>query len=249
MAKVEPLWNSFDEEPWLDNPPLVIYNPRKRKRKPARKSKRGKTTMARTRRRRSTARRNVYVNPVRRKRRTRRASTLMARSPRRVNPPRRRRRRSYRRNQPMRGMEFMGFRINELLYGTGAVIIQPIAERQLLTLMPVSWSATTAGRWTAKVGSSVAIGWGARTFFGKRIGELTMLVMGSNLLADAVGEFLPALPGMSLYYNNRGRRAGMSEYVYPGQIPGSAGTFTGVYPSLVQPMNIQDDPFKAAWNQ
>ena len=74
-----------------------------------------------------------------------------------------------------------------------------------------------------------------------------MIVMGSNLLADAVDEFLPALPGMSAYVNPANR--GMSEYVSPGQIPGSKGTYTGVFPQLVTPMDRQDDPFRASWNR
>lgn len=239
------LWNFFDDEPYLDNPRLQLVNPRKKKarrRKAAAKPKR-KKPMAKRRRRRAAPRR-----------RARRRSYSM-------NAPRRRRRRSYRRNayvpNPVRRrrryrknpVNVLGFKLSEIMYTGAGVIIQPMAERQLLNLLPASWGATTAGRWTAKVGSSVAVGWAAKKMFGGRIGELTMIVMGSNLLADAVDEFLPALPGMGAYM-----RPGMGAYARrnmgeanPGAIAGHRGAFTGVYPSLLKPMTAREDPFRAPW--
>lgn len=116
------------------------------------------------------------------------------------------------------------------------MVLQPIVERQVMGLLPASFAGTQAGRWTVKIGSTVLIGYGAKTFLGKRAGDLAMLTLGANLLADAVGEFTPQLTGMGYYPQGLG-------YVSPGMIPSNAGAFTGVYPALVASVN--NDPFKA----
>jgi hypothetical protein len=235
------LWDYFEGEPYLANPRLLVVN---RKHKPARKKRKPKpmatrrrrrTTPARTSRRRTTYRRNAYVANPPRRRATRRPAPVMAR-----------RRRSYRKNPPA----VLGFRISEIMYAGAAVIVQPIAERQILALLPAAMSGTMAGRWSAKVGSSVAIGWGARTIFGKRIGELAMLVLGANLVADAVDEILPAIPGLTGLGAYVPRSRGMGSYVTAGaRLPlgvAPPGAYTGVSPRDLKPMTASEDPFRAS---
>jgi hypothetical protein len=188
--------------------------------------------------RRRTYRKNAYLaNP---RHRTRRRTTR--RNPHVITS----RRRNYRANPPT----FLGFQLGEILYAGGAVVLQPIAERQILALLPVTMAGTLAGRWSAKVGSSVAIGWGARQIFGRRIGDLATLVLGANLVADAVDEFMPAIPGLSGLGAYVPRSRGVGAYVSSGaRLPmgvAPRGAYTGVSPRDLRPMTASEDPFRAS---
>jgi len=190
------LWEYVDGEPFMVNSVPVFRNPRKRK-----YPKRGKTVMKYKRR----------SNPRRRRHYRRRARNVPAVRAAAHNPRRRRhsyrrrsyrhnpmvnRRRRHRRNPPV----IAGLQLTEILYCGGAVIVAPILENQIRPFLPASLQTGTAGRWALKVGSS-ALTWQAwRFIFGKKIGDLTGLVLGSNLLSDAVSEFAPSLTsGLSGY--------------------------------------------------
>lgn len=240
------LWNMIDGEPWLDNPRLLILN--------SPKSERKKTMRRNTRRRRRPYRMN-----------RRRSSARMharSRSNFRPNPHRRRhyrrnlfvnrgKRRHYRRNPPSFAMggDILGFPIKQVLTAGGAVIVAPYLEHEILNLLPVSFAAQTSGRWTAKVGAAVGVGYLAKMALGNEASRLAYIVLGANLVADAVAEFMPTLipgavpaplsfypRGMGFYANALGaagdRSSRMALPVYAG-ITGTAG----------RAMTAAQDPF------
>lgn len=241
------LWKMFDvdgqEEPYLDNPRLFILN-----------KKKGKTKMRRARRRtrRVARRRNAYlpavVNRPRRRRRTRSARrTAFAANPRRSRRRavvHRARRRGFRRNPP----DILGFNLKDVAIAGAAVVLCPLVEKQLMAILPASMAGTTSGRWAVKVGSVVAIGFGAKKVLGGKFGNLALIALGANIIADAVHEFAPTLipgSGVSAYlngglgsYSNRGLRGG------PMAMP---GTYVGLSPRMLEPASFQTDPFKPAW--
>jgi hypothetical protein len=200
------LWNFFDGEPYLDNPQLVILNPkkkasrRKNKRTVVRTVTKEKTTMRTNARRRRRTRRSyrrrsnpvAAVNP-RRRRRSYRARSHRRRH--RANPVinARRRRRSYRRNPP----DILGFPVKDIAMAGVAVIAAPFIERQVIGLLPTSLAGSKSGRWIVKVGSAALIGFGAKKLLGGHAGNLALVALGANLVADAVQEFAPQLTGYS----------------------------------------------------
>ena len=234
------LWNYFDvngqQEPFLDNPPLYILNPKKR----------GKRTMKRRRKARITATRRA---PRRRTTARRRRSVAMA-----SNPPRRARRRharravarrrGFRRNPP----DILGFNFKDVAIAGAAVIVAPMLEKQIMGFMPASLSGTTAGRWGVKVGTAVLIGYGAKKVLGGKYGNLALIALGANIVADAVAEFAPTLTGGTGAYV---RSAGMGAYVSRyrsnglGAGPSARGAFTGVDRGTLLPMTSLNDPLRS----
>lgn len=182
-----------------------------------RRTKRRKSYRMNAGRRRSSYRRNVYVNPH--KRRSRRRSVASYRS----NPPARRakRRKAYRRNPDpfsslFGGGTILGFPIKQVAIAGGAVIAAPFLERQILSLIPVEYAAKPSGRWAAKIGGAVATGILSKYTLGGEASRLAYIVLGANLIADAYAEFLsPAPAGAGLYVNT-----GMGYYP---QLGGPAG--------------------------
>src|ERR1041385_8788382 len=170
------LWNFFDGEPFLDNPSvMVLGNPKKR-----RKASRRRRAV-----RRSRPVKNFYpglINP--RKRHARRS----ARRSFRHNPPavarRRAVRRGFRRNPP----DILGFNLKDVALAGAAVVASPFLERQLIGLLPASLAAGRTGRWLVKVGSAAATGFVAKKVFGQKAGNLALIALGANLIADAVQE-------------------------------------------------------------
>jgi hypothetical protein len=184
------LWNYFDGEPYLDNPTLHIFN------RPTRRKK----TMAQTRRRRRysarrNTRRNVYVplaNPHRRHRRRK-----FSANPRRRHQFAKMARRRFRRNPPT---DFLGFRLKDVAIAGAAVVAAPFVEKQLMGFLPTSMSGTKGGRWAVKIGTAIATGYAAKYLIGQDASRLAFIVLGANLVADAVTEFAPQLtPGVGYY--------------------------------------------------
>lgn len=156
---------------------------------------------ATTRRRRSSARRtnrpkrrpvrNFYpglVNPRRKRRNRPRRNHGMGL----MGNPRRRRNPSWRRHNPP-STSFAGFDLKEIAIAGAAVVLEPFAEKQFLALLPASMSGTTAGRWAVKIGTTIAVGYAAKKFVSPRAGQLAMIALGAQLIADAVAEFAPTL--------------------------------------------------------
>ncbi len=209
------LWNFFDGEPYLDNPRLLILNP-KGKRMRRRIRRRPRTN---PRRHRRSYRRNSFplagmvANPHRRRRRS---------NPRRSyrkhflrNP----RRRHYRRNPP----DILGFNLQDVAFAGAAVIASPFIEKQILGFLPASISGTTYGRWGVKVAAAAGTGYLAKRFLGPKAGNLALIALGANLIADAVTEFAPSLTaGATGYYTrpNLGyypRLRGNAPHLFPAR--------------------------------
>lgn len=180
---------------------------------------------------------NPKKNPRRRyRRRARRNRPTMALAHYRRNVPARRNyrrrsyrhrakvhhyRRRYRRNPPT----FAGLKPLEIVYCGGAVVVAPIVENQIRPFLPLSLQTGRMGRWALKVGTAIVTWQGWRFLFGRHIGELTALVLGSNLLSDAVGEFAPSLTQGLLPAGN-GQLRGVV------RIPGGAGYRGGTFQRL-----------------
>ncbi len=250
MSLNNDLWNFVDNEPWLDNGPVLLINRRKR-----RTRKKGKPTMARrprglkrspARRRRVSRRPRLNV-PRRRRRRTqthmrrRRSVSAYARNP-------RRRVRRYRRNSPI----IAGLDLKQLLVGGASVIVAPMIERQLLPLVPTSLSGTTTGRWAVKLGAALATWYVAKMALGRRSSDVVAIALGSSIVADAVQEFAPGvttLAGVGAYTRGglraypRSNRLGL---VTPGQSAARAiGPGRGLLPfnASMQAHDIFQPPF------
>lgn len=200
---------------------------------------------ARRRTRRAARRAHVRTSPVRRRRRARRAFA--------ANPPRRRRasrravarrssRRGFRRNPP----DLLGFNLKDVAMAGAAVVLAPFVEKQLMGLLPTSMAGTKAGRWAVKVGTAVAVGYGAKKVLGGKFGNLALIALGANLVADAVAEFAPSLtptPAVGMYPGGSGLG------YYPRGLNGgpSGAAYAGLDRSLLLPMAGATDPFKPAF--
>lgn len=238
-ADSEALWNFFSGEPYLDNPRLWIVNPKKERKKVRRRTRK---IYSRNRRRTSRRRRTNAFVPLANPRRVRRHAR------RRANPFRKR----YRRSNPLgisAGTTILGFPIKQVAIAGAAVVAEPFIERQLLGLLPTSISSTTPGRWAVKVGAAVATGYAAKTLLGQEAARLAFIVLGANMLADAVSEFMPAtVSGM-------GYNVGLGAFGNVTQFPGgmglvtpgmsARGPFTGV--QSVAPVRAGQDPFASTF--
>lgn len=242
-AATKRLWNFFDGEPYLDNPRLFILNPEKkrRKKKMARRVARRRSIRHSVRRRRSTSRRrsfraNSFVPNPRRRRRTYRRHAV-----------RRGRRRSFRSNPFSLGSggNILGFPIKQVMLAGGAVVAAPYIEHQLLKLMPVSMSATASGRWAGKIGAAVATGYIAKLAMGNEAARLAYIVLGANLVADAVAEFMPS--GTGYMTNGMGQfTAGPSGFITSGP-RANGNTYQGVSALMVAPNAAARDPYASVY--
>lgn len=220
------LWNFFDGEPYLDNPGLLVVNPRRRKK--ARVVKRKRSVMARAKRRRvrRSYAKNFYPmlpNP-RRKRRAKRVHARRRRGAFLANPRRRRvHRRSFRRNPP----NILGFPLGDIAKAGVAVIAFPIVRNQIGKLLPASLQTGATGRWITNAGSAVAVGFVAKKVLGPEAGRLALIAIGANLIADAVAEFFPSISNFGMGYYPAGMPAnrGLGAFVTSGSrpLPGPAG--------------------------
>jgi len=165
------LWNYFGGEPYMDNPRLLLFNSPKKKRT------KGKPNMARKKKahRKASHRHNTYMPMTNRKKKHAKR---------------------HKRNPPMfLQRDVLGFKLGDILYGAGAVLVNPLLEQQVQGLVaqmipPTSPSAQTAARWITKVGTAAGTVWIAGRAFGPKVRDLTMIALGSNLMAEAVNEFV-----------------------------------------------------------
>jgi len=202
--------------------------------------------------------RRSFRTHSRRRRRSFRANSFV---PLAVNP--KRRRRTYRRRHAVRGRRrsfrsnpflgggggnILGFPIKQIMLAGGAVVAAPYIEHQLIKLMPASFAATTAGRWASKVGAAVGVGYVAKLAMGNEAARLAYIVLGANLVADAVSEFMPATSGVS-YYQGMGMFSAPGGMVTSGaRTSGVIGpSYQGVNPLMVMPMSASRDPYASAY--
>lgn len=224
------LWRKFDGEPFLDNPSLMIMNPRKRrlkhmarKRRHMKRDSRGrflkKASASRVRNR--TRSRKRYAP---RRRRTARA-TIMLSNPRKrrsyARNPRRHRR--YRRNAPM--LSVIGFN-QPMLKAVGFTVLgvagTPFVEGFVSRFVPATWAANKAVSYGVKFGSAYALHFGVKSFFGREAGRATFVGGLAYIALCAIKDFAPGLLGTGTavssqpligeYPSVRGRM-GMGSYI------------------------------------
>lgn len=183
------LWKFFDGEPYMINEPrrlmgnpklLLFGNPRKSKKTKVRKNK----PMAKAKRRTSTTRKS---NPP--KTHHRKASRRASYKHNLYLPNKRR----HKRNPPE--TEILGFNLMDVAYGAGGVLLSPILENQLAALLPTSLVGTS-GRWLVKIATAAGLVYVGGKAFGKGVRNVLGIALGSNLLSEAVNEFVipPTVP-------------------------------------------------------
>jgi hypothetical protein len=227
------LWNFYDNEPFMENPPLaIIGNPLRYKRrlsrgkyeydyvtsKPKRKrrkvskmaAKRRRTRKYTSKRRTKKGRRNpfpmagVVANPRRRRRVMRRAVRRYSRA---------------RRNPAILGIQMPP--LNQVLYAAAGFIAPPMVEGYINKFLPISVTSSTIGRYAVKVASVIGLSFLTKKAIG--MAEARMVAVGgaSYILVSAVNEFMPSLT-MSAYRGGMiNRYRGVSAY-HSGTINGYA---------------------------
>jgi len=214
-----------DGEYWLDNPQLIIGNPRRSKKMAARKNRR-RGTRRYTRRR---ARRNpgLMLNPRRRRRTYRRRAR---RNPARVrhyaaarNPRRRRARisrRRYRRNPSLGGFTLPP--MDAVLYTAAGFIVPPMVQSFVMRFIPAAYQANQGVQWAVKAASAIVPPMLVKKFVSQRAGNLMLLGGVVSLAIDAVRTFAPGvIPGLSGQpflgrYYNMNNQPGMGKYIDRG---------------------------------
>ena len=143
------LWADIEGERWLENPTLIIGNPKRKVKTMARRKakRRGRKNSPRRRARR--VRRNyaasgLIANPRRRRRARRRRVSL--------NPRRRRRsvrvnaRRRYRRNPGLGSVMGIGLPPLDAVLFTGAgLVIPPVMTSYLMSMLPATITSSKIG--------------------------------------------------------------------------------------------------------
>jgi len=224
MAK-KSLWDFYNDEPFMENPPLaIIGNPLRYRRKLSKgkyeydyvkKAKKGRkvTKMATKRRRvsggkkRSKSRKGkrnpfpmagVVANPRRRRR------AVYMRNP---------RRRHARRNPAILGVELPP--LKQVAFAAAGFLAPPMVEGYINKWLPVSITSSAIGRYAVKVASVIGLSFLTKKAIG--VAEARMVAIGgaSYVLVSAVNEFMPSLT-MSAY------RGGMISAYHSGTINGYA---------------------------
>jgi len=192
------LWE-YDEygEPWLENskrgnPPLLIVN----------RKKKGKKAMSKYARRKSRAR---VSNPKRRRRARRKNPWTMAGPLALVNRPHRRRRkartnrkRHYRRNPGILGIQLPPMKA--VIYAGVGFVAPPMVEGFLAGFLPTSITSTTVGKYAVRIGSVLGLSWLTRMTMGRDPAKMVAIGGGAYILTTVIREFAPGvIPGLSAY--------------------------------------------------
>lgn len=143
----------------------LMFNPRRKHRKNARRS--------------SKTHPKVYLSN---RRRHRRNSPLM------WNP-----RRKHRRNPAVLGVALPP--INMIAWGAGGFIAPPMLEKFVNQWMPVSVTGSTLGRYAVKIGSVLALTYLVKTVLGNKEAFPVALGGSLYVVVSAVNEFAPQLTG------------------------------------------------------
>jgi hypothetical protein len=204
------LWGFYNDEPFMENPPLaIIGNPLRYRRrlsrgkyeydyvtgksKPKRKkgvkmaAKRKRTTVRKHRKSSRKGKRNpfpmagVVANPRRR---------------RRVVHVRARRVHRGRRNPAILGVTLPP--LSQVLYAGAGFIATPMVEGFVNRYLPVEVTSNTIGRYAVKIASVLGLAFLAKKAIGVSEARMVAVGGGAYILTSAVNEFLPSLT-MSAY--------------------------------------------------
>jgi len=191
------LWDDIDGERWLDNPQLIIANPRKKRRAKTmarRKARRrGRKNAPRRRHRRNYTAAGL-INRPRRRRRVRRARRSYAMNRRRRGLKRNyRRRRSYRRNPSVLGLGFNFPPLDAVLFTGAGLIVPPIVASYITPMLPDSIRNSKLGYYGVKAASVLIPSMLIRKFVSRRAGNYLLIGGFASFAIDIVREFMPTL--------------------------------------------------------
>lgn len=144
------------------------------------------------------------------------------------------------------GGNILGFPIKQVALAGAAVIGAPYIEAQIMKVLPVSFAGTTAGRWTGKIGAAVATGYIAQLAMGNEAARLAYIVLGANLMADAVAEFQSHQAAGVGYHQGLGMFSA-NGLVTSGARTSALNTYQGVNPLMVVPSSFANDPYKSVF--
>lgn len=242
MAKS--LWGIYDNEPFMENPPLaIIGNPLRYRRRLSRgkyeydyvtrkTKKRGKKMASKRKRviRRKKSGRKGRKNPF-----PMAGVVANPRRRRRVRVHARRIRRHARRNPAILGG--LGLPpLNQVLYAGAGFIAPPMVEGFINKYLPVEVTSSTIGRYAVKIASVLGLTFLAKKAIGASEARMVALGGASYVLVSAVNEFMPSLT-MSAYRGGminkyRGMQAYHSGTIGQYARPGLAANM----PSLAAPI-------------
>ncbi len=202
------LWGFYDNEPFMENPPLaIIGNPLRYRRKLSRGKYEydyvsGKKKATKKRKGVKMAAKRTKKSGSKKGRKGKRNPFPMAGV---VANPRRRRRvvymKSYRRRSGRRNPAILGVEmppLNQILYAGAGFIATPMVEGYINRWLPVEITSNTLGRYAVKIASVIGLSFLAKKAIG--VSEARMVAVGGSayVLTSAVNEFLPQLT-MSAY--------------------------------------------------
>jgi hypothetical protein len=213
---MKPLWDYFDNEPFMENPHLGILSLGN---SPKRKRKKGLKMAVRRRKRRMTAKQLRYFGKGRKRapaRKRRRRNWAVAGSVVPMNPPRRRRRtysskRRYRmggrlgrrHHNPVRRRRrnpgfLSGFGmppVKSVIFAgigfAGPSIVSGFLTSTFPTVMQQTTSLGVAGKYIVKIGSILGLSWLTRRFVGSSEAHMVMVGGGANIVLSLVNDFAP----------------------------------------------------------
>jgi len=220
------LWGVYDGEPFMENPHLIVLNPRKKgKKNMARKSSRAHMAYVRSFRKGTKKR-----NPVARVKRTRakKGLTYMKRTAKRrytygYNPKRRRRtmrarrnpwpiagvlankrrrrsHRGYKRNPSIMGFNFSLPPIKQMAYGAAGFMGTPMLESFVNKYLPASITASPIGRYAVKIGCVIGLSYLAKTVLGREEAKTVAMGGGTYVVVSAINEFVvPQITSIGSY--------------------------------------------------
>lgn len=209
MAK-KSLWGFYDGEPFMENPHLVVLNPKRKKgRSMAKRSSRSRMAWVRSFRRRKNPKRHGTVAVIRATSNPRRRHHRRRRNP--VGLPMlMNRRRRYSRNPSVMGFQLPDFK--SVLYVGAGFMATPMVESQINRFMPASITGTPWGRYAVKIGSVVALTLVAKQVLGGEAAKRVAIGGGTYVLVAAINDFAPSLTGGVGAYSRSTPLAAYSSY-------------------------------------
>jgi hypothetical protein len=223
------LWNFYDGEPFMENPHLVVLNPRKKgSNKMAKKSAKARMAHARSFRKGGSKRRKAAPK---RKKKLHYSKRVAKNRYLYVQNPRRR----YKRNAfPMAGVlanrrrhkrnpSIMGYQIppiKTVAYAAAGFMGTPMLESFINKYLPTSITSSAIGRYGVKIASVLALGYLAKTVIGREEAKVIVIGGSTYVLVSAINEFLvPKITGVGSYHRstslgsyNRQAGLGMGSY-------------------------------------
>ncbi len=229
------LWGIYNDEPFMENPPLAIIGNPLRYRRKLSKGKyeydyvsKSKSSKKRKGVKMAAKRRHVkrVVSRKRSKgRKGKRNPFPMAgvvANPRVIHVRARRiSRRRGRRNPAILGVEMPP--LNQVLYAGAGFIATPMVEGFINKYLPIEVTSSTIGRYAVKIASVIGLSFLAKKAIGVSEARMVAVGGGAYILTSAVNEFMPSLT-ISAYRGGMisAYRGGMINAYHSGTINGYA---------------------------